>query len=201
MGNLQSVQKALQAIGADARITSSPQLISDAQSIVLPGVGAFRDCMENLRQKDLLEVIKKNIGSGKPFLGICLGLQILFSQSEEFGLIQGLNIIPGKVSRFTPDLKDMQSGEQLKVPHMGWNRVTLKKNNPLFNGVPNGSWFYFVHSYYVTPDDSKYVASTTYYGAEFVSGVQEDNIYAFQFHPEKSQVLGLVILKNFSKLT
>ncbi|MEC7640944.1 MAG: imidazole glycerol phosphate synthase subunit HisH [Nitrospinota bacterium] len=200
MGNLRSVQKALHAVGADARITSDSRAIYDAGSVVLPGVGAFRDCMENLRQLDLLKPIQKTIQSGKPFLGICLGLQILFSQSEEFGLISGLDIIPGKVARFALGLRDPQSGGELKIPHMGWNRVRYKRTLSLFDGIPDDSWFYFVHSYCVRPEDPEYVVSTTHYGAEFVSGIQHQNIHAIQFHPEKSQTLGLVLMKNFSRL-
>lgn len=200
MGNLRSVQKAFQAVGADARISSDPKTIAGARSVALPGVGAFKDCMANLDRLGLIEVIRKTVKSGKPFLGICLGLQVLFSQSEEFGLVPGLDLVPGKVKRFAPGLRDGQTGASLKIPHMGWNRVKFKHDAPLFDGIPDNSYFYFVHSYYVTPDDPGVAATTTQYGVDFVSGVHFDNVYAFQFHPEKSQKLGLTLLKNFSRL-
>lgn len=200
MGNLRSVQKALQTVGADARVTADPREIAGARSVVLPGVGAFKNGMANLRQLDLLDAIQKTIQSGKPFLGICLGLQVLFSESEEFGPISGLNIVPGKVVRFAPGMRGLQGGAELKIPHMGWNRVVVKKNLPLFDGVPDASWFYFVHSYYVLPDSPEPVATITNYGVEFVSGIQWNNVHALQFHPEKSQKTGLMLLKNFSRL-
>lgn len=200
MGNLRSVQKALQTVGADARVTGDPREIAGARSVVLPGVGAFKNCMANLRRLDLLEAVQKTIRSGKPFLGICLGLQILFSESEEFGPIPGLNIVPGKVVRFAPGMRDPQSGAELKIPHMGWNRVAFKKKLPLFDGIADASWFYFVHSYYVLPDRPEPVAAATHYGVEFVSGIQWDNVHALQFHPEKSQKAGLTLLKNFSRM-
>jgi imidazole glycerol-phosphate synthase subunit HisH len=198
MGNLRSVQKGFEAVGAEAIITSDSQKILSANSVVLPGVGAFKACMDNLEKFDLIDTVKKSVQSGKPFLGICLGLQLLFSQAEEFGSVSGLDILKGKVVGF----KDApNSGDPLKIPHMGWNNVEVKPSHPLFDSVPNQSYFYFVHSYYVVPEDKATVATTTNYGVDFVSGVHQENIHAFQFHPEKSQQLGLTVLKNFSKLS
>ncbi len=198
MGNLRSVQKGFEAVGAEAIVTSDSQKILSAKSVVLPGVGAFKACMDNLEKFDLIDTVKQSVQSGKPFLGICLGLQLLFSQAEEFGSVSGLDILKGKVVGFKDAPK---SGEPLKIPHMGWNNVDVKPSHPLFDSVPNQSYFYFVHSYYVVPEDKATVATTTNYGIDFVSGIHHENIHAFQFHPEKSQQLGLAVLKNFSKLT
>ena len=201
MGNLRSVQKGFEAVGADAIITSDSQKILSAKSVVLPGVGAFKACMDNLEQFGLIDTVKKTIKSGKPFLGICLGLQLLFSQAEEFGLVSGLDIIKGKVVGFKDANLKSDTGEPLKIPHMGWNNVEAKTSLPLFDSVPDRSYFYFVHSYYVVPEDKTTVATTTNYGIDFVSGIQHENIHAFQFHPEKSQKLGLAVLRNFSTLS
>ena len=198
MGNLRSVQKGFEAVGVEAIVTSDSKKILSARSVVLPGVGAFKACMDNLEKFDLIDTVKRSVQSGKPFLGICLGLQLLFSQAEEFGSVSGLGILKGKVVGF----KDApNSGDPLKIPHMGWNNVEVKPSHPLFDSVPNQSYFYFVHSYYVVPEDRATVATTTNYGIEFVSGIHHENIHAFQFHPEKSQQLGLTVLKNFSRLT
>ena len=198
MGNLRSVQKGFEAVGAKAIVTSDSKKILSARSVVLPGVGAFKACMDNLEKFDLIDTVKQTVQSGKPFLGICLGLQLLFSQAEEFGSVSGLGILKGKVVGF----KDApNSGDPLKIPHMGWNNVEVKPSHPLFDSVPNQSYFYFVHSYYVVPEDRATVATTTNYGIEFVSGIHHENIHAFQFHPEKSQQLGLTVLKNFSRLS
>ena len=198
MGNLRSVQKGFEAVGAEAIVTSDSQKILSARSVVLPGVGAFKACMDNLEKFDLIDTVKQSVQSGKPFLGICLGLQLLFSQAEEFGSVSGLGILKGKVVGF----KDApNSCDPLKIPHMGWNNVEVKPSHPLFDSVPNQSYFYFVHSYYVVPEDRATVATTTNYGIEFVSGIHHENIHAFQFHPEKSQQLGLTVLKNFSRLS
>ena len=198
MGNLRSVQKGFEAVGAKAIVTSDSKKILSARSVVLPGVGAFKACMDNLEKFDLIDTVKQSVQSGKPFLGICLGLQLLFSQAEEFGSVSGLGIPKGKVVGF----KDApNSGDPLKIPHMGWNNVEVKPSHPLFDSVPNQSFFYFVHSYYVVPEDRATVATTTNYGIEFVSGIHHENIHAFQFHPEKSQQLGLTVLKNFSRLS
>ena len=198
MGNLRSVQKGFEAVGAKAIVTSDSKKILSARSVVLPGVGAFKACMDNLEKFDLIDTVKQSVQSGKPFLGICLGLQLLFSQAEEFGSVSGLGILKGKVVGF----KDApNSGDPLKIPHMGWNNVEVKPSHPLFDSVPNQSYFYFVHSYYVVPEDTATVATTTNYGIEFVSGIHHENIHAFQFHPEKSQQLGLTVLKNFFRLS
>ena len=198
MGNLRSVQKGFEAVGAKAIVTSDSKKILSARSVVLPGVGAFKACMDNLEKFDLIDTVTQSVQSGKPFLGICLGLQLLFSQAEEFGSVSGLGILKGKVVGF----KDApNSGDPLKIPHMGWNNVEVKPSHPLFDSVPNQSYFYFVHSYYVVPEDRATVATTTNYGIEFVSGIHHENIHAFQFHPEKSQQLGLTVLKNFSRLS
>ena len=198
MGNLRSVQKGFEAVGAKAIVTSDSKKILSARSVVLPGVGAFKACMDNLEKFNLIDTVKQSVQRGKPFLGICLGLQLLFSQAEEFGSVSGLGILKGKVVGF----KDApNSGDPLKIPHMGWNNVEVKPSHPLFDSVPNQSYFYFVHSYYVVPEDRATVATTTNYGIEFVSGIHHENIHAFQFHPEKSQQLGLTVLKNFSRLS
>ena len=190
MGNLRSVEKGFLKVGVDARVVTDPRSVNDAEAIVLPGVGAFRDCMRNLDQMKLIEPILKSVRNGKPYLGICLGLQMLFTESEEFGVYKGLDVLKGKVVRFQVDLK---------VPHMGWNTVRLLKNPPIFDGIKDESYFYFVHSYYVAPDDQGIIAGTTDYEITFTSMVRKDNIIATQFHPEKSQETGLKILKNFGE--
>jgi len=199
MGNLRSVQKGFEKIGSDAIITDNPQDVLRADRIVLPGVGAFRDCMHNLEQGGFVEPILKVVAEGRPFLGICVGMQLLFSDSVEFGLYNGLDIIPGHVLRF-PDQMTV-AGEKLKVPQMGWNQLSFKRRPPAFEGIADGSNVYFVHSYYVKPDNDTVIATTTDYGIEFCSSVWHDNIVATQFHPEKSQAIGLQILKNFAEFT
>jgi len=194
MGNLRSVQKGFERVGREAVVTSDAKTILSASKVVLPGVGAFPDCMRNLQEYGLIEVVLKSIGSGKPFLGICLGLQLLFTESEEFGLSKGLDIIKGRVIRFKgPEF----SG--LKIPHMGWNSITVKRRPPALADVPEDSYVYFVHSFHVVPEDKSVIATTTGYGIDFVSSVWRDNIFAVQFHPEKSQALGLSILKHFGE--
>ena len=189
MGNLRSVEKGFAHVGVDARVVSDARSLDDARGIVLPGVGAFRDCMANLDELGLVGPLLRNIEKGKPFLGICLGLQLLFSESGEFGHTKGLNVFAGTVPRFP--------GSGLKVPHMGWNSIKIKNRPPILADIPDGSYFYFVHSYYVSPDDPSITATTTDYGVEFTSMLWKDNVFATQFHPEKSQKLGLVLLKNF----
>lgn len=189
MGNLRSVEKGFLKVGGDARIVSDPKAVDNAHAVVLPGVGAFRDCMKNLTNLSLTESIIKAIQKGKPYLGICLGLQILFTESEEFGVYKGLNILSGKVVRFPES--------DLKVPHMGWNTINILRRPPVLSSIQDSDFFYFVHSYYVAPDDKNVVATTTDYGITFTSMVWKDNIFATQFHPEKSQELGLRILKGF----
>ena len=200
MGNLRSVQKALEFVGAKVIVTHDPDLILNANSVVLPGVGAFKDCMANLKKLKLVDPIRKFIDGGKPFLGICLGLQVLFEESEEYGPVAGLGILPGKVVKFPGGSSETKNGRPIKIPHMGWNQIKVKKNVPLFRGVGDAPYFYFVHSYYVVPEDQNMIATVTNYGVEFVSGIQHKNIYAFQFHPEKSQTLGRSILERFSNL-
>ncbi len=190
-GNLRSVEKAFEKLGYKAMVSSHPEEIVSADKLVLPGVGAFGDCMENLKSYGLIESVLEFIKSGKPFLGICLGLQLLFSESEEYGPVKGLNVIPGRVVRFP---------KGLKVPHMGWNTVEVVSNNPLFDGIDNNSFFYFVHSYYVVPNDRDVISAVTDYGVKFVSAIWKENIFATQFHPEKSQKVGLKFLDNFGKL-
>jgi glutamine amidotransferase len=160
---------------------------------VLPGVGAFAACMENLTALGLVEPVQRAIASGRPFLGICLGMQLLFEESEEFGPVRGLGILPGRVVRFAPD-------PALKVPHMGWNQLRVVRRVPQLAGIEDGAYVYFVHSYYPVPADPALVATTTVYGPEFASSVVADNVFASQFHPEKSQRVGLRILENFLRL-
>jgi glutamine amidotransferase len=200
MGNLRSVHKALEHVEWEAHVTSDPQEIMDASKIILPGVGAFHDCMRNLEKLNLLEPIIRSIEKGKPFLGICLGLQLLFEESDEFGSHQGMGVLPGRVQRFPDDIKDPEAGEPYPIPHMGWNTVEIKKETALFAGIESGSYFYFVHSYYAVPEDPKDIAAMTPYGIEFACAVQRGNIYAIQFHPEKSQEKGLRLLRNFGSL-
>ena len=188
MGNLRSVQKALEKVGAETLITQNPVDIQNAEKIVLPGVGAMQPAMQKLQELKLIDPIKEAIHLGKPFLGICLGLQLLFEKSFEGGEVEGLGVFPGTVERFT----------SLKVPHMGWNQIKIKKAEcPLFSGVESLSNFYFCHSYFVNPKSPSIIAAATDYGIEFASAVARDNIFGVQFHPEKSQNLGLEILKNF----
>lgn len=190
MGNLRSVSKAFETVGHEAIVTREAASIQNASHVVLPGVGAFGDCMANLREYGLVEPIKTAIRSGKPFLGICLGFQLLFTESEEFGKHEGLDIFPGKVQAFS-------KGQALKVPHMGWNQITLQQRCPVFKGIPDGSDWYFVHSYFVDPQDKHITATTTNYGIPFTSSIWTANVVACQFHPEKSQAVGLQLMKNF----
>ncbi|MDY6843373.1 MAG: imidazole glycerol phosphate synthase subunit HisH [Thermodesulfobacteriota bacterium] len=205
MGNLRSVQKGFEKIGQKATITSNPREVLKAKKVVLPGVGAFKNGMENLKKYGLIDPIYQTIKDGKPFLGICLGLQFLFTKSEEFGNVEGLGIIPGKVVRFSTNLPSPNAHnngqEKLKVPHMGWNTIDMKQKNALFHNIEDHSYFYFVHSYYVVPEDNRVISTTTNYGITFTSSICKDTIYACQFHPEKSQRLGLKILKNFGELS
>jgi glutamine amidotransferase len=195
MGNLRSVEKGFERMGHEAVVTREAKTILSASKVVLPGVGAFPDCMRNLREYGLIDVVHESIDSGKPFLGICLGLQLLFTESEEFGISKGLDIIKGRVIRFKgPEFRD------LKIPHMGWNSVSIKRRAPALQDVPDNSYVYFVHSFHVVPEDKNVIATTTSYGIDFVSSIWKDNIFATQFHPEKSQALGLSILKRFGEL-
>ncbi|MBE0429619.1 MAG: imidazole glycerol phosphate synthase subunit HisH [Thermoleophilia bacterium] len=190
MGNLRSVEKALEKVGAEVRVTRDPDEIRQAGKLVLPGVGAFGDAMENLRKRNLTDVIREEVQSGKPFLGICLGLDLIFEESDEHGLHQGFGFLPGRVEL-------LDTG--FKIPHIGWNQARFEKQSRLLDGVPDGSYFYFVHSYAVVPRQETDILCTTDYGGTFVSAVERDNIAAVQFHPEKSSSLGLTILKNFAE--
>lgn len=191
MGNLRSVQKGFEKVGFDARISSDPNEVRKADKVVLPGVGAFGDAMHNLREAGMIEAIDETVKAGKPFLGICLGLQLMFETSEEFGLHKGLGILPGHVKLFPPGLK---------IPHMGWNQADIQKDDPILKDIPDGSSFYFVHSYYVEPSNPADSATLTEYGIRFTSIASQDNIFGIQFHPEKSSAMGLRILKNFGEL-
>ena len=191
-GNLRSVHKALLKVGADVRIVQRPEEIGDARALVLPGVGAFDDCIHALRKQGLLEASREFIKSGRPFLGICVGYQALFEKSEEFNsCAAGLAVFPGKVVRFS-------ESNGLKIPQIGWNQLEIVNDKcPLYRGIPNGSYVYFVHSFYPQPVDDSIVATRTDYGGKFASSVWRDNVFATQFHPEKSQQVGLQLLKNF----
>lgn len=193
MGNLRSVQKGFEKVGHPASITSSPAELAAADRIVLPGVGAFGDAMAELRRRDLVGPIRDAIAEGKPFLGICLGLQLLFDVGYEGGQFEGLGILRGKVVRF--DLP-----REFKVPHMGWNRGRFVQPAPILHGIEDGAYFYFVHSYYCVPEDPSVVAVQSDYGQPFCAAVRKDNLFATQFHPEKSQADGLKLLKNFAAL-
>ncbi len=198
MGNLRSVGKALESLGFRTVVSGKAEELARCRGIVLPGVGAFRDCMLNLRRQGLLPFLSDVLAEGRPFLGICLGLQVLFTESEEFGRHAGIGFFPGRVVRFPAAMR--AGGASLKVPHMGWNRVDFSAAHPAFHGVPDGSHFYFVHSYYVVPDDPGVVAGRTSYGVDFASAVGKGNLLAVQFHPEKSQAAGLAVLSNFGRL-
>ena len=192
-GNLQSVKKALDFIGAESVITDNPETINTCDKILLPGVGSFGDAMASMRAKNLVETVKQNALSGKAFLGICLGLQLLFEESEESPNVKGLGIFKGKIRRFPSDMG-------LKIPHIGWNSLEIKQKDTLFKGIPENSYVYFVHSYYLEAEDLTDVATVTNYGIDFHSAVGKGNIFATQFHPEKSGDVGLQILRNFASM-
>jgi len=195
MGNLRSVQKALERVGHAATITSRPADIAQADKVILPGVGAFEDAIAELRRRDLVNPIKDAIAADKPFLGICLGLQLLFDIGYENGTHEGLGILPGETVRF-----DLPADIRLKVPHMGWNAINIKHRPPILAGLSEGTHVYFVHSYYVRPRDPSVIATETDYGGPFCSMIWRGNLFATQFHPEKSQSDGLRILRNFAEL-
>jgi len=191
MGNLSSVKKAFVFAGAkNLEITENPEVVKKAASVILPGVGNFGVAANNLRSLGLDVAVKNSIESGKPFFGICLGLQLLMASSEEAPGIPGLGVLSGKVIRFSVETA-------LKIPQIGWNSISILNNHKCLSGIKNGEYFYFVHSYYVVPEDKSYIAGTTEYGIEFCSCVEKDNIFATQFHPEKSQEAGLQIIRNF----
>ncbi|RIK81463.1 MAG: imidazole glycerol phosphate synthase subunit HisH [Planctomycetota bacterium] len=193
MGNLRSVQKGFERVGHAATITSDPDMVRKADKVVLPGVGAFEDAIAALRRRNLVEPIREAIDAGRPFLGICLGLQLLFDVGFEGGRHEGLGILPGDVVRF--DLP-----HEYKVPHMGWNQLDIRRRAPILGDMPSGTHCYFVHSYYVVPKDESVIATATDYGGKFCSMVWRDNLFATQFHPEKSQTQGLEILRRFGAL-
>jgi glutamine amidotransferase len=193
MGNLRSVQKAIERVGYDAEITQDPKVIRDATHVVVPGQGAFCDAKRCLEEHHMTEEVIRAIQSGKPFLGICLGMQMLLTVSYENGVYEGMNIIPGKVIRFEGSMK---------IPHIGWNQLIIKKTGTVVEGISEGAYAYFDHSYYVAPEDPSVIGITTdYEGVEFTSMILKDNIIATQFHPEKSQKVGLQILTNFGKMS
>ncbi len=218
MGNLRSVEKAFEKVGFDTVVTDKSEIIENADKIVLPGVGAFKDAKDGLRERNLIEPIKNHIKQKKLFLGICLGLHLLFTRSNEDGVHEGLNIVSGEVVRFKADSLNMNNtgwqkeaagtfkgpshvnNQKLKIPHMGWNTIRAKKEVPVLKGLPADPYMYFVHSYFVVPDRDDVVATETDYGVGFVSMISIDNVFAMQFHPEKSQHYGLMILKNFGEL-
>lgn len=194
-GNLRSVEKALRFVGGDVRLVQSPDGMKDASAVVLPGVGAFDDCVNAMQRQELLEASREFIKTGRPFLGICVGYQAMFERSEEFdSRAAGMGLFEGSVVRFP-------AGQGLKIPQIGWNQIEIVQPEcPLFEGVENGSHVYFVHSFYPQPEDDSIAACRTTYGVDFASAVWRDNVYATQFHPEKSQKIGLAILGNFVKL-
>ncbi len=193
MGNLKSVFKAFEVCGGNCKIVNTPEDILKMDKIVFPGVGAIKDCMENLKKLNLIEAIFEYIKTGKFFIGICLGMQALFEKSSEFGFTKGLGIIKGEVVKF-------ENIGKLPIPHMGWNSIVIKKETPLLNGIKNGDFFYFAHSYYVKPDNIENIMTETEYGIIFTSSIQKENVFGVQFHPEKSQTKGLKLIKNFINL-
>ncbi len=195
MGNLRSVQKGFEKVGVAAEVTRDPARIAAADGVALPGVGAFGACMENLTLYGLVEPVLAAIDEGKPFLGICVGLQLLFEESEEYGPVSGLGVLAGRCRRFPHS-----SDPDYRVPHMGWNQIDQKNPSPLLDGIEDGAFVYFVHSYYAEADDPAVVAASTTYGNEFVACVSRDNLHGCQFHPEKSQAVGLKILDNFGQI-
>lgn len=195
MGNLRSVQKGFKKMGHAATVTRDAVQIKEAGGVVLPGVGAFGACMDGLAECGLVDTVHRVVEQGTPFLGICVGMQILFSESIEFGRVRGLDILKGRIVRFDPTTLAGQ-----KIPHMGWNQLNITHRPPHLNGVAEDASVYFVHSYYPVPDDPVIIATTTEYGRTFASSVWSGNIFATQFHPEKSQAIGLQILANFGQL-
>lgn len=193
-GNIQSVMKALRHIGCDCVLTKDPKVIDSAQGAILPGVGSFGDCMDNIEKSNLVETVKNYAHSGKPFMGICLGLQLLFPESEESPGVKGLSLLEGTITK-------IPASEGIKVPHMGWNNLDIKKTDGLFKGISGSPYVYFVHSYYLTAADNNIVSAETFYSTKIHAAVQLGNIHATQFHPEKSGDVGLKILKNFADMT
>lgn len=197
-GNLGSVLKALKFVGAQVSVTSSPADLADAEAVVLPGVGAFSHCMGGLAAAGMLEAVSGYARSGRPFLGICVGLQMLFDESDEPGGVPGLGILRGRVARFDQaQMVDLGTGRPLKIPHIGWNSVSYLPESRLFHGLHENERFYFVHSYHPVPDDPAVVSATSDYGYRFCAAIERGNLMATQFHPEKSGTVGLKLLANF----
>jgi glutamine amidotransferase len=190
VGNLRSVEKAFEATGCEAVVSADESVLRRAERLVLPGVGAFGACMKALTQRGFDGLVRERVAEGTPLLGVCVGMQLLFEESDEFGSTPGLGLLPGRVKRFN---------DELVVPHVGWNRIFQIRQNPLFNDVANESFFYFVHSYYCEPEDKSVVAGETEYGVKYASVVAKANLCGVQFHPEKSQDAGLRLLKNFAR--
>ncbi len=198
MGNLRSVAKAIERVGGQARIVAAPEEVDSAEKVILPGVGAFADAMEHLRQRGLVEAVTRAATDGRPMLGICLGLQLLFEVGYEDGEHRGLGVLGGEVVRF--DFSALPAGHDLAIPHMGWNDLQWSGENPLLTGLQSGCHVYFVHSYHVVPADASVTATVTDYGYPFTSSIRRGNLFATQFHPEKSQTVGLKMLENFVNL-
>ncbi|MBQ8247215.1 MAG: imidazole glycerol phosphate synthase subunit HisH [Lachnospiraceae bacterium] len=192
-GNIKSVEKAIQSLGEEVIVTRDAKVLLEAQKVILPGVGAFGDAMDKIRSYELEPIIHQIVDKGTPFLGICLGLQLMFEESDETPGVKGLGLLPGKILRI-PD------GDDLKIPHMGWNSLHFGKDTRLFAGIKEGAYVYFVHSYYLKAEDESIVAASTEYGTHIHAAVEKDNVFACQFHPEKSSDVGLAILKNFIEL-
>ncbi len=191
IGNLRSAEKALQHLGVDAALTTDPAVARQARGVVLPGVGAFGRCMEQLRESGLEPVVHEAVEAGKPFLGICVGMQMLFDASEESPGTKGLGILPGEVRKLTVTTE--------RLPHMGWNTLEIRTGSKLFDGIDDGSWLYFVHSFAPVPEDDAVIAATTEYGGTVVAAVEQGSLWATQFHPEKSAEKGLRLLRNFAE--
>lgn len=210
IGNLRSIEKAFEAVGADVVRSDAPADIKAAERVVLPGVGAFGACADEINRRHLVEPILEAVASGKPFLGVCVGMQLLFEESIEMGVHKGLAILPGRVIKFKPsyqpapafagEVHELPEPETMKIPHMGWNTVAATREDRLLAGLPAPAYFYFVHSYHVAADHSADVLGATQYGTSFPAIVQRNNVYGVQFHPEKSHDNGLTILKNFATL-
>ena len=192
-GNIKSVEKAIQSLGEEVIVTRDADVLLNAKKVILPGVGAFGDAMDKIRSYGLEEVIHRIVKKGTPFLGICLGLQLMFEESDETPGVKGLGILPGKILR-------IPEAEDLKIPHMGWNSLHFEKETKLFAGIKEGAYVYFVHSYYLKAQDESIVAASTEYATHIHAAVEQDNVFACQFHPEKSSDVGLMILKNFISL-
>jgi glutamine amidotransferase len=191
LNNLRSIENTLRRLGHDVQVTSDPEIVRRAEKLILPGVGAFRDAMKNLTDLGLVAPFTERVKAGVPTLGICLGMHLVFSESEEFGLHRGLDLLPGRVRRIP---------EGVIVPHMGWNQLRLRKQDPLVKGIDPGSFVYFVHSYYVDPASEDVTLASTDHGIEFAAIVHKDNVWATQFHPEKSQKVGERLLDNFARI-